>query len=237
MTNHPIESSASLVALGRSRGTHELAPRHTISAVTMRAKAWRRAFDSLIGPLAVSTMLLLSSIACTSGQLDERLIDTLENDAVLEELRYDVYDATADQGPASLDPNLIIVLDVEEFVADFLESEEGWPAWLATGDSTNDSAILSSIDDTDATLDWLYQYIPGEARQTDGIYVWSLYWTLAMPPAPVQLEILEKEFVDASPSERNIAEFRSRYPEYLAELAHTWLDVNSEHQPDWLRIE
>ena len=179
-------------------------------------------------------VLMLSGTACSSGQSGDRLTDLLEDDEVVAELRYDT---TAIPDSAYSGSVQTVVLDVEVFVSEFVKSEEGWPSWLLIGESVVDSETRASEEDTHVALDWLRQYMRPEIQEGNGAYVWSLYWTLAMPPAQIQLAILEREFGAGDPVERDVAGFRTRYPEYLTELARAWLDVNSEHRPEWLRIE
>ncbi|WP_419839547.1 hypothetical protein [Candidatus Poriferisodalis sp.] len=193
-----------------------------------RSAGWRTV--NLLGGAA----LVLSGIACTSAESGDRLTDVLVNDEVIAELRYD---PTVVLGSSQSESVSTVVLNVEEFVSEIVSSEEGWPSWLSIGESTIDSTVGEAEYDAHIALDWLHRYLPAETQEGNGTYVWALYWTLAMPPAQVQLAILEREFGVGELAEQNIAEFRARYPEYLAELARAWLAVNSEHRPGWLRVE
>ena len=191
-----------------------------------------------VGQRAVSLLggaaLVLNGTACNSADSGERLAEILANDEVIAELQYD---STVVLGSSQSESVSTVVLNVEKFVSEIVNSEDGWPSWLTIGESTIDSTAEASEEDAHIALDWLRQYLPVEAQEGNGAYVWALYWALAMPPPQVQLAILEREFGVGELAERDIAEFRARYPEYLAELARTWLDVNSEHRPGWLRVE
>ena len=207
---------------------------HPYSAGVGRMRTRRRVLDRRFGPLMIGAVLSLTVVACSSPQPGVKLIDVLEHEAVIEELRYDAIGAldTTQQGPAQ-----IVLLDVEEFVSRFVISEEGWPSWLTIDESISNTTKSRPDDETHVGLDWLHRYMPPNIEDNSGAYVWSLYWALAMPPAQVQLEILTGEFGGTSRTERDVDGFRSRYPEYLEELARAWLDINSEHRPEWLRIE
>lgn len=187
-----------------------------------------------VSALLVSTALLLSSTACSSSQSSTRFAELLEDDEIVAELRYNT---TVTPDSTGTEPMQVVSLNVEQFVSEFTKSEGGWPSWLSAGNATTDSVARTLEKDASLTLDWLRSYVPSEAQANDSEYIWSLYWTLAMPPARVQLQILETELGADDLSEQDFDDFRSRYPEYLAELARAWLDVNSEHRPEWLRIE
>ena len=190
---------------------------------------WRR-----LRLVLVCVALWLSGFSCSSAQSTDRLTEVLEDSDVVVALKYEPID---DIDRLGLSPQQAVSLDVDEFVVALVASDGGVPSWLAIPELTPTAGITSPTEGAESIKDVLRDFFPAELGEDGRRYVWSLYWALSMPPEAVQREILESEFTGKDRSSWDFDGFRARYPEYLEEIAHTWLDVNRDSRPAQLNIE
>ena len=182
----------------------------------------------------VCAALWLSGVSCSSGQSVDRLTDVLADGEVVAELRYEAVD---DDVQFDLSSRQTVLLDVEEFVSALVATDGGVPSWLAVPELTPTDGTMSPDERAEAMEDSLRKFMPTELGEHGRRYVWSLYWALSMPPEAVQLAILESEFTGKDSADWDFDGFRARYPEYLEEVAHAWLDTNRDLRPAGLKIE
>lgn len=183
--------------------------------------------------IAIGIVVCIGILSCSSHEPDSALA-ALRSEEVIEALKLE---PAENRDGSVLSQQESIVLDIDEFVSDFVTAQGAAPMWLAIDGLSADSDMSQSQDNPDAEYDWLYTYVSSEHDGEDNLFIWSLYWFLAMPPVAVQQEILEKEIGNRDSSEWDVAGFRSRYSGYLEQLARAWLDVNADSKPDWLRID
>lgn len=205
-------------------------PHEDTSISSARGRLVRRRCRAVL----VCIALWLSIASCSSDDSTNRLADVLADREVIADLRYESAD---DETQTDTSSQGMVAFGVDEFVSALVALEGGAPTWLAIPELSNEDGSNSIGGDDEVVEDMLSRFLPPELGENDRRYVWSLYWVLSMPPEKVQLEILNREFTGQDRFDWDFEGFRTRYPQYLEELAHSWLEINEDLQPSGLRIE
>lgn len=191
-----------------------------------RLSAHRPRLEQCLALLYAATWMGIA--ACSAGQTPVWLSDVLADDAVRAELKYSVAGTNGEHGIAG--PNAV-VLDVEEFVTALAAIDGNAPSWLSLPELASNTGNISAEQRVEAMEELFREFLPPELSEDGRRYAWSLYWTLSMPPTEIQRAILDNEFSGNDRSDWDIDGFRERYPEYLAELAYVWLELNADVRP------
>ena len=176
----------------------------------------------------------IGSISCSSGRSNDRLTNVLADGDVVAELTYEPAEDGIQQDSSTQD---IVTIEVEEFVSALLAIDGGAPSWLAIPELSSSEDSDSPDGHTENVGNSLQEIFPPELGEDSRRYLWSLFWTLDMPPESIQLAILNREFAGQTAGNLEYERFRSRYPEYLEELARAWLEINQESRPAELRFK